>query len=253
MTLHWHCVQSSHGPVNWLCGNLSDNCLPCWYLIDTSYNDETVTWQGMAAKGLNESLVSSHLLRVRSFSCLVFSGWGLAQLWSLWNGKRSIWLWYKSQKPIEILAGVASLATRSDCSPRPRPFTAVWLWAILGFVPTWHCLVPWQGSGSQAVFPLLCGTCQQSGRASWWANLSGPGTLRCKMIAWHSCFPPQRQGCGTFEWSDETEALLAGRRMKLSAVANTVWVKEGKLISSFGALTQCRTRKDFVLFGHSLI
>lgn len=59
MTLHWHCVQSSHGPVNWLCENLSDNCLPCWYLIDTSYDHETATWQQMGARDLDESLISS--------------------------------------------------------------------------------------------------------------------------------------------------------------------------------------------------
>ena len=104
---------------------------------------------------LNESLVSSRLLQVQSFSCLVFSRWGLAQFWSLWNRKRSVWLWYKSQKPIEILVGVASFATRSNYSPRPCPFTAAWLWAIFRFVPTWHCLVPWEGSGSQAALPLV--------------------------------------------------------------------------------------------------
>lgn len=39
----------------------------------------------------------------------------------------------------------------------------------------------------------------------------------------------------------------------LRAVANAIWAKETKLISSFRALIQCRTRKDFVLFGHYLV
>lgn len=102
-----------------------------------------------------ESLLSSWWLQLWSFSCLVFSGWGPAQFWSLWSRKRSMWLWYKSQKPIEILTGVASSASRSNYSPRSYPFTAVGLWAILGFVPTWHCLAPWQGSESQAALLLV--------------------------------------------------------------------------------------------------
>lgn len=155
MTLHWHCVQSSHGPVNWLCENLSDNCLPCWYLIDTSYNDETVTWQWMGAKGRMSLSFPLTCFKCGRFLAWFFSGWGLPWFWSFWNRKTSIWLWYKSQKPIEILVGVASSATRSNYSPRPCAFTAVWLWAILGFVPTWHCLAPWQGSGSQAALPLF--------------------------------------------------------------------------------------------------
>lgn len=65
-----------------------------------------------------------------------------------------MWLWYKSQKPIEILTGVASSASRSNYSPRSYPLTAVGFWAILGFVPTWHCLAPWQGSESQAALLL---------------------------------------------------------------------------------------------------
>lgn len=102
-----------------------------------------------------ESLLSSWGLQLWLFSCLVFSGWGLAQFWSLWSRKRSMWLWYKSQKPIEILARVASSASRSSYSPRFYPFTAMGLWAILGFVPTWHCLAAWQGSESQAALLLV--------------------------------------------------------------------------------------------------
>lgn len=94
------------------------------------------------------------------FSCGRFLAWfslGEALLSSdpLWSRKGSMWLWYKSQKPIEILTGVASSASRSNYSPRSYPFTAVGLWAILGFVPTWHCLAPWQGSESQAALLLV--------------------------------------------------------------------------------------------------
>jgi len=78
--------------------------------------------------------------------------------------------------------------------------------------------------GSQAVFPVLCGTCQRSGRELRWANLSDPGMLHCKMIAWCICFPLQHQGCGTFEWPDEREdVLLVGRRMKLSGLSPTLF------------------------------
>lgn len=146
MTLRWHRVQSSHGPVNWLCENLSDNCLPCWYLIDTSYHDETVTWQRLGAKGW-----TNLSFPLPCFKCGHFLAWfspdeGLLNSDCSGIERGAYGYGTKSQKPIEILAEVASFPTRRHYS-RPRPCTAVWLWAGLGVVPTWHCLAPWLGSG----------------------------------------------------------------------------------------------------------
>lgn len=87
------------------------------------------------------------------------------------------------------------------------------------------------------------------------ANLSDPNMLLCKMIARYICFPLQCQGCGTFGQPEKRETAPLGWEdddRTLRTVASVIWAKETKTISNIGALIQCRSRKDFGLFGHYL-